>query len=214
MTSLPLERLTAALSATPCTLEELGAQLSVADSVPDRTALQRQLQSLPGLRIDCTTATSPVYSRVWTTNPDAARTASTGLWRSFALGNNAYPAPYALTKCVHDAEDVSAALASKGHAVTLLLNAGRDQVLQAFEAFVASLAPACTVVMFFSGHGLAVGGHNYLVPVDFDAGDVEGVRKKTPYPCSPTHIIVFAAMVGVDEHPAVWLCRAVVAMHE
>jgi hypothetical protein len=131
--------------------------------------LEVQVMSVLGVRIDCTTS-PPRYSRLWSDDPSAAKTASSGLWRSFVVGNNAYRSWHPLSNCINDAEDMGAALASKGHAVTLVLNATKDQLLQAFEAFVSSLSPTCTVVVFFSGHGCAVGGGNFLVPVDGHAG--------------------------------------------
>lgn len=148
-------------------------------TIPYHPDLQSQLLSLPGVCMDCSggPVAPPLYSRLLSPDPDAARIARSGAWRSFVVGNNKYReggwAP--LTKCVNDAEDMGAALASKGHAVTMVLNATREQLACAFSAFASNLPPACTVVLFFSGHGCAASGVNFLVPVDGDPNSVAGV---------------------------------------
>jgi hypothetical protein len=127
--------------------------------------------------VDCS-GTPTLYSRVDTTQAGVRAGAGASGWRSFLVGNTAYPGGSTgwspLSKCMNDAEDMGGMLASKGHSVTMVLNATRAQLNNAFSVFVSTLPSNCTVVLFFSGHGCAVDGCNYTVPVDGDATNVEG----------------------------------------
>jgi uncharacterized caspase-like protein len=52
------------------------------------------------------------------------------------------------------------------HQVTLKLDLPRDNMIDELKAFAAAADKADWAVVYFAGHGLEVGGINYLVPVD------------------------------------------------
>jgi hypothetical protein len=92
---------------------------------------------------------------------------------AFIAGLNKYSGPgfTPLHLCVADATGLSELLQANGYAVTRTLDATRAELESTFTAFAATVATGSTVVVFFAGHGLAVGASNYMVPVD---GDVSG----------------------------------------
>jgi len=85
---------------------------------------------------------------------------------ALVIGNAAYPsAP--LTNPVNDATDMAAKLKERGFQVTRLLDAGKRPMEEAIYAFTRKLTGADKVgVFYYAGHGLEIGGDNYLVPVD------------------------------------------------
>ena len=85
---------------------------------------------------------------------------------ALVVGNAAYATAGALANPVNDARDVAAALGKLGFEVIV----GIDLDKRAFESrvrdFARKLPQSDTAVFFYAGHGLQVGGRNYLVPVD------------------------------------------------
>lgn len=75
---------------------------------------------------------------------------------ALCVGINDYPGTGSdLSGCVNDANDWQAALAGRGYAVTMLLdaNATRKNVLAALETLIASGKAGDSLVFTFSGHG-------------------------------------------------------------
>jgi hypothetical protein len=184
--SATVGRLWAALGTTPTPIrvlrDDLASDAPDGLCVPSGAELERLLLAAPGLRVDFS-GTPTLYSRVDVAQTGLRAGAGASGWRSFLVGNTAYPGGSTgfspLSKCVNDAEDMGGLLATKGHSVTMVLNATRAQLSSAFSVFVSTLPSDCTVVLFFSGHGCAVDGCNYVVPVDGDAANVEGALAET-----------------------------------
>lgn len=65
----------------------------------------------------------------------------------------------------NDARLVAAALRSLGFRVLEKTNVSRDQLIHAVEDFRKTLPGAEVAVFYYAGHGISVGGSNYLVPV-------------------------------------------------
>ena len=82
------------------------------------------------------------------------------------VGNSAYASASRLANPANDAGDMAAALKQIGFEVLV----GADLDKRAFDAKVREFAralPAADVALFYyAGHGLQVGGRNYLVPID------------------------------------------------
>ena len=82
------------------------------------------------------------------------------------VGNSAYASASRLANPANDAGDMAAALKQIGFEVLV----GADLDKRAFDAKVREFAralPAADVALFYyAGHGLQVGGRNYLVPTD------------------------------------------------
>ncbi len=87
-------------------------------------------------------------------------------FKALVIGNNAYSRQAPLSQCVNDASDMSQLLNDKGYTVHEVLNATLEGFHRAVRAFVDDLIDDCTVVVFYAGHGMAVGGANHFVPVD------------------------------------------------
>lgn len=88
---------------------------------------------------------------------------------ALVVGNAAYDHFGALDNPVRDAVALHARLRAMGFETALVQDAGVDRMRGAVERFTRSLAEGDLAVVYYSGHGVSVGGHNYLVPVDFDA---------------------------------------------
>ena len=76
----------------------------------------------------------------------------------------------------NDARAVREALVDAGFSVDIFEDADRAAFSAAVNAFAAKLRPGDVAVFYYSGHGMAVEGANYLLPVDFAAqseADVE-----------------------------------------
>ena len=104
-------------------------------------------------------ALSPVFA--------VAQSALQGLPRhSLVIGNGRYQnSP--LDNPANDAKAIAGELKASGFEVTLQLNAGRDAMLNAIEAYGKQLASRKAVGLFyFAGHGAQLAWRNYLLPVD------------------------------------------------
>jgi tetratricopeptide (TPR) repeat protein len=86
--------------------------------------------------------------------------------RALIMGNDAYPG-HPLHNARNDAEAIDKKLRSFGYKSTLVLNADRKTLTGRIDAFAESLSPGDLAFVYYAGHGLQVGGENYLVPVDF-----------------------------------------------
>jgi formylglycine-generating enzyme required for sulfatase activity len=84
---------------------------------------------------------------------------------ALVIGNGAYKAG-PLKNPANDARDMAATLKSLGFEVILRENAGLRQMNEAIDQFWGSLKKGGVGLFFFAGHGLQVGGENFLVPVD------------------------------------------------
>lgn len=100
---------------------------------------------------------------------------------ALVVGNSAYQHTAPLENPKNDAADMAAALRRLGFEVS----EGRDLDKASLERTIRNFAQALTgarlAVFFYAGHGLQVGGQNYLVPIDAQlttgAGlDFEAVR--------------------------------------
>ena len=85
---------------------------------------------------------------------------------ALVIGNAAYSNAPALTNPANDAKGIAAALKNFGFAVILAVDVDKANFEKSLRAFTKELATADTGLLFYAGHGLQVGGQNYLVPVD------------------------------------------------
>jgi formylglycine-generating enzyme required for sulfatase activity len=88
---------------------------------------------------------------------------------ALVIGNDRYAnlgANEQLQKAVNDAHAVGAALAQLQFDVMSAENAGRAALVDKLDAFTQRLAPGDTAFFFFSGHGVAIGGVNFILPSD------------------------------------------------
>ena len=89
---------------------------------------------------------------------------------ALVIGNSAYQNQTALRNPVTDANDMSAALRRLNFDVTTLTNANYETMRRAVIPFSQKANGAEIAVVFFAGHGVEIGGENYLIPVDAQLG--------------------------------------------
>jgi hypothetical protein len=86
---------------------------------------------------------------------------------ALVIGNGRYARVPALTNPGRDAQAIAAALRRIGFtAVRLEGDLGREKLVDALRIFAAEAESADWAVIYFAGHGIEIGGVNYLVPVD------------------------------------------------
>ena len=83
------------------------------------------------------------------------------------IGNSAYKRVPALRNPANDAKALAAALRNVGFAeVRELIDADLGRLAKALKEFGDLAAKADWAVIYFAGHGVEVGGTNYLIPID------------------------------------------------
>jgi tetratricopeptide (TPR) repeat protein len=83
------------------------------------------------------------------------------------VGNGAYKNVHELANPPRDAKLIAGALRDIGfQTVTLANDLSRDKFFEALKAFSREAEKADWAVVYYAGHGLEIGGVNYLVPVD------------------------------------------------
>src|SRR6185295_2892491 len=98
--------------------------------------------------------------------------------QALVIGNSNYKeAP--LRNPANDADAIGGALKSIGFQVTRSLDAGREAMLEAIQAFGGRLEQQGAIGLFyFAGHGLQLAWRNYLVPVDAVIDNPDDVRAR------------------------------------
>jgi uncharacterized caspase-like protein len=98
--------------------------------------------------------------------------AATGAWAAqpkrvaLVIGNSAYQFSSPLSNPTNDAADMAAALKRLGFEVVEGRDLDESGMRRTIKRFAEVLTGADVGLFFYAGHGLQVGGHNYLVPVD------------------------------------------------
>jgi hypothetical protein len=85
---------------------------------------------------------------------------------ALVVGNSAYQHTTPLTNPKNDANDIGAALRKHGFEVVQGFDLDKAAFDRKIRAFAEMLPGASAAVFFYAGHGLQVGGQNYLVPID------------------------------------------------
>jgi branched-chain amino acid transport system substrate-binding protein len=88
---------------------------------------------------------------------------------ALVIGNDRYPAlasSQQLQKAVNDAESVGDALSKLGFQVIRGRNLGRQGMIDKISEFTQTIAAGDIAAFFYAGHGVAIGGTNFLLPSD------------------------------------------------
>ncbi len=85
---------------------------------------------------------------------------------ALVIGNSAYRHVPTLRNPGNDASDLAASLGRLGFAVRKLDNVGFDEMRRALLDFGRRARGVEMAVVFFAGHGVEVGGDNWLIPAD------------------------------------------------
>lgn len=99
--------------------------------------------------------------------------------RALVIGADDYRNVSKLQKAVGDARAMTVALEKTGFEVDLLINPDRAAFNSGISEFTAKLRPGDVALIHYSGHGVALDGENYLLPVDAprpDRVDKEGLK--------------------------------------
>ncbi len=105
------------------------------------------------------------FAFIWATALAAAAEKRVAL----VVGNDAYVnlAPdKQLKKAINDARSVAETLSDLGFAVSRAENVGRLELNSLWSSFLTTIEPGDVAALYFSGHGVEVGGVNYLIPRD------------------------------------------------
>jgi len=84
---------------------------------------------------------------------------------AIVIGNSNYPSG-ALTNPKNDATAMAASLKKLGFDVELKLDASKADIDGMLRRFSGKAEKATVAALFYAGHGIQVGGSNYLVPID------------------------------------------------
>lgn len=96
---------------------------------------------------------------------------------ALVIGNSAYRSVAALPNPQKDAESVAATLRSIGFATVITKNnASRQDIVAALKSFEDEAENSDWAVIYYAGHGIEIGGINYLVPVDARLKDDRDVQ--------------------------------------
>src|SRR3954467_14156242 len=87
---------------------------------------------------------------------------------AFVVGNGAYKAVAQLPNPPIDAKAMASTLRNVGFEVIEGSNLSRDQMREKLLDFGRKAQGSDIAVFYYAGHGIAVGGTNYLLPVDAD----------------------------------------------
>ena len=85
---------------------------------------------------------------------------------ALVIGNSNYRHVPFLANPSNDASDVADSFRRLGFSVTLLRDAAFEDMQEALRRFSAVARGADTAVVFYAGHGMEVGGRNWLIPID------------------------------------------------
>jgi formylglycine-generating enzyme required for sulfatase activity len=85
---------------------------------------------------------------------------------ALVIGNGAYRNAPALLNPMNDAVDMAAALGRLGFSVHKIEDTGFDAMRRALLDFGRRARAAEVAVVYFAGHGMEMGGENWLIPVD------------------------------------------------
>jgi uncharacterized protein len=116
-----------------------------------------------------------VVRTLWVAILALALTALSGVWGGCAqaqnrvaliIGNGNYQNAPPLPTTLNDAADIAQSFEHLGFATTKLFNASYEDFRRAIRKFNELTQNADVAVVYFGGHGLAVGGENWLLPVD------------------------------------------------
>ena len=95
---------------------------------------------------------------------------------ALVIGNSGYGGVAALSNPKGDAALIAQTLGSEGFEVTLVQDATRAAMLNGLRSFSDEADRADWAVVYYAGHGIEVGGINYLLPTDAELREDRDVQ--------------------------------------
>jgi hypothetical protein len=131
-----------------------------------RDKARERLAALPSPATASNVATA-ITAPVWNNDHRTAPVLNNDHRVALVIGNSTYENVAALPNPERDANLVADALKRTGFkSVTLLTNLRKDALISALRDFAARAETADWAVVYYAGHGMEVGGINYLIPTD------------------------------------------------
>jgi formylglycine-generating enzyme required for sulfatase activity len=90
---------------------------------------------------------------------------------ALVIGNSSYRNVPALPNPANDAADIAESLERVGFIVRRVMNGNSESMRAALRDFVPQARRSEIAVIFFAGHGIEVGGENWLVPIDAELNE-------------------------------------------
>ena len=151
-------------------LEDYQSALTLNSSMPKalagRDAARLALTTAP--RQTDPAAAAPQVAAATAAVPDKPKAPAVNERRiALVIGNSAYRNVPPLTNPVRDATAIADALRRTGfQTVTLLIDLPKEKLVDALRNFAQLADSADWALVYYAGHGIEMGGGNYLIPVD------------------------------------------------
>jgi hypothetical protein len=101
--------------------------------------------------------------------------------KALVIGIDSYKHISRLATAREDAQAMASALTTAGFTVSQYLDIGEKDMRAALRKFAAEVEGGDEVAIFFAGHGVQLGGLNYLIPMDV-SGESEGQLREDAIP--------------------------------
>ncbi|MGV7209823.1 caspase family protein [Oxalobacteraceae bacterium A2-2] len=98
---------------------------------------------------------------------------------ALVIGNSQYAGDRGLLNAGNDARLMARTLAKLGFAVTEQYDLGRDRFASVVNDFADRLPSGATAFVYYAGHGMQLGGSNYLTPVDMPVTSESSARVRS-----------------------------------
>jgi formylglycine-generating enzyme required for sulfatase activity len=116
----------------------------------------------------------------WSLMSSPSQAATTPPKEALLIANGKYSHFPGLAYPVPDSEKLAAVLQNIGFRVRVVRNGSREQMIEAIQDFEKSLRGTGAIAFFhYGGHGVQVGGKNYLLPADADIPDERRVATRS-----------------------------------
>ncbi len=99
--------------------------------------------------------------------------------RALVIGNDGYQNVPKLLNAREDAQAMARSLSDMGFQVQLELDLRERNMRAALRQFKSRVEGGDEVVIFYAGHGVQIGGTNYLLPVDISGENEEQIRDES-----------------------------------
>jgi hypothetical protein len=116
---------------------------------------------------------------------------------ALVVGNGAYRYVPALRNPANDARDIAASLERLGFKVHRVLDASFEDMRRALLELTERARTAEIAVVFFAGHGMEIGGENWLIPIDAQLKTDLDIEQETVALKSVMSIVAAASKLGL-----------------
>jgi tetratricopeptide (TPR) repeat protein len=121
--------------------------------------------TIPAVPASVANTTSIPTPEVQPAKPVIAK-APAGRRIALVIGNTAYSNVPALANPEKDASAIAASLRNIGFDVVLVTNVTHEQMVKSLRDFANEAEKSDWAMVYYAGHGMEVGGVNYLIPID------------------------------------------------